>query len=361
MTISIADLTAAGMTFEAFEAVAVAQQLIEASRGPVDEAQPPYGPPSAGNVFLKEDGSVVCRGCWTTPSVAEVAIFLEALLVPGSPAVPGALRYTIARALLNVDVPPFDSLDAFSRDLSRHEYGDRAVIVRRALARAKRQGLLVPGSRVDRRRSRTSATTLRRELREAEVRLYQRLHQPGQQPDENPAVIDVIAIAPTPLPGRSLDAAAVCLAAGLSLFATGEFIHNRHAAIPGPPPAPPAQLIAAESPRVAPDAPCAEPVCPTVAVASDRAAIAGRDHALRPTVAGASERGIILVRDVAPKPVRAQRADARARRVSVKPAERAATATAGRQAESHPPSRGVLDRLKLGWLRTTFAVRSDEL
>src|SRR4029077_16747176 len=115
-----------------------------------------YGPPSADNVFLEDDGSVACRGCRMTPVVSEVAIFLEDLLPPGSPRVPGGLRYTMARALLNVDVPPFHSCEDFSRDLARHERGTRASLVRRALARVGRPLGLAPVPVVDRRRSPTS-------------------------------------------------------------------------------------------------------------------------------------------------------------------------------------------------------------
>ena len=87
---------------------------------------------------------------------------------------PGGLRYTIARALLEVDVPPFDSLDDFSRDLARHEHGDRAGIVRRLL-RASR--LSAVGARRYRRpidgTCHAPATELRRALREADARLYE--------------------------------------------------------------------------------------------------------------------------------------------------------------------------------------------
>src|SRR5258707_1308991 len=137
MAISIAELHAAGIHVEADEAVAIAQQLIEGLRDQhaADEVQPPYGPPSAENVFLNSDGTVTCRSCGTTPAVSEVGIFLHSLLRDGSPRVPGGLRYTIARALLDVDVPPFDSLDDFARDLARHEHGVRADLVRRLAVR----------------------------------------------------------------------------------------------------------------------------------------------------------------------------------------------------------------------------------
>ena len=167
------------MILEADEAVAIAQQLIAALRDlrETDEVQPPYGPPSTENVFLKEDGTVLCRGCKATAEVSDIGHFLESLLPEGSPRVPGGLRYTIARALLNVDVPPFGSLDDFSRDLARHEFGDRAAAVRRALARYGAVSAAAAVPRVDRRRQHASVTDLRRALREADARLFEREQQ----------------------------------------------------------------------------------------------------------------------------------------------------------------------------------------
>ena len=143
---SIAELRRAGLTFDTDEAVAIVQQLITTlrSRGAADAVQPPYGPPSADTVGLNPDGSVSCRGCGTTPTLSEVGILLHSLLPAGSPSVPGSLRYTIACALLTVDMPPFDSLSDFSRDLGRHELGDRAEIVRGVLARADLQPTVEP-------------------------------------------------------------------------------------------------------------------------------------------------------------------------------------------------------------------------
>jgi hypothetical protein len=108
-----------------------------------------------------------------TPVVSEVAIFLEDLLPPGSPRVPGGLRYTMARALLNVDVPPFDSLDDFSRDLARHERGNGATLVKRALVVTC--VVLTAPMPIDRRRNPTSATTYGAS-RDADVRLYRARH-----------------------------------------------------------------------------------------------------------------------------------------------------------------------------------------
>jgi hypothetical protein len=264
-----------------------------------------------------------------TPAVSEVGIFLDELLPAGSPRVPGALRYSIARSLLNVDVPPFDSLDDFSRDLSRHERGNRAVIVRRALARARGQRAIVPMALVERRRQ-ASASTLRRELREADLRLFQQREGPSAMP----AVIDLAAAAPVAQRGRTLIATAACLAAGFSLIAAGEFMHVRHAPT--------------AAPRVAP---LEVPAPRTVPLVAQQAAT-GDPRGDQRQVLVAPDRGIIAVRRVSSNPVPTSRAGAR--RISVKRAPRSAVVNLPRRAQPRPASRGVLDRLRLGWLRNAF-------
>ena len=323
MTSSIAELRAAGITFQADEAVAIAQQLIDGllASPDADQLQPPFGPPSSANVFLKDDGAVECRGCRVTPAVSEVGIFLDDLLPPGSPRVPGGLRYSIARALLNVDVPPFDSLSAFADALARHERGRRVNHVRRVLARADSGPAIVPIAAVERRRVRASASSLRRELREADARLYQQ----REGLSGRPAVIDLVAMTPPAPPrGRPYNAAAACLAVGLSLTAAGAGMHAPRAPIAAP------QTVTAAQTTVVRDE-------PRVELASIRT----------------PERGIITVRDVPSRPVPATRVAAR--RAPVKRASRAQTGD-GRGRIAHQRSRGLLDRLKLGWLRTAFTV-----
>jgi hypothetical protein len=325
MSISIVECRAAGVVFEADEAVAIAQQLMTSLRDPrnTDEVQSPFGPPSAANVFLQEDGSVVCRGCRMTPVVSEIAIFLEDLLPDGSTRVPGGLRYTMARALLNVDVPPFDSLDDFSRDLARHERGSRPVLVRRALARAANREV-VPVRVVDRRRSQVSATALRRELREADVRLYQR----REVAKAGPGSIDMAAVSPVPQRGRTRTATAACVAAGLVLIGAGELMHKE------PAPAGPAATT------VAPARPVLEP---TQRIAPS-------------SVPFVPERGGIAVSDATSKPTRgASRPEVR--RVSLKRSSSSA-ASGSRRSASRPARRDVWDRLKLGWLRNAFSSSS---
>jgi len=70
-----------------------------------------------------------------TPSVFEAALLLQSMLPAGAGQVPGALRYAIARGLLEVVAPPFESIGDFSRALQRFERGDRRAAVRGLLNR----------------------------------------------------------------------------------------------------------------------------------------------------------------------------------------------------------------------------------
>src|SRR5262249_62358412 len=101
----LADPLAPGVHLEPFEAVAIAQLLIES--GAVA--------PSPDNVELSSDGAAQCAGCDATPAVSEIAALLETLIPSGTPRVSGPLRYAIAPALLAVDPPPSHPLAHFSR------------------------------------------------------------------------------------------------------------------------------------------------------------------------------------------------------------------------------------------------------
>jgi hypothetical protein len=140
--LSLADLRALGVTLTTAEALAVAQSLFESR---ADDARPPFGPLSAGNILLNADGLVTSDACAATPTVLEAAILLEELLPDRHPQVPGALRYTLGRALHEVAAPPFDSLADFSRALRRFEQGDRAAMVRGVYLRATTPAA-IPGS-----------------------------------------------------------------------------------------------------------------------------------------------------------------------------------------------------------------------
>ena len=72
---------------------------------------------------------MVCRACLAAPAVSEIARLVQSML-PADARIPGALRYTLARALLEVDARPFDSLDEMSATLARHEDGDRRETLR---------------------------------------------------------------------------------------------------------------------------------------------------------------------------------------------------------------------------------------
>jgi hypothetical protein len=218
-TASVAEVLRAGVTIEPEEAVAIAQELIASlCRGdrPL-KAGPPYGPPTSDNVTLGDDGTVSCRTCETTPAVSEIAIFLQAILPPPA-RVPGGLRYTIARALLDVDVPPFDSLADLAETLVRYERGPRAPIVARVMQRYANRVALAPLRGVER-RSHPRTTELRRSLREADARLYLQK-----------VATETVALTVTAPPKRPADVrtGAACVAAGLLMIAAGELIDRPH-------------------------------------------------------------------------------------------------------------------------------------
>src|SRR5215472_5749039 len=109
--ISLADLQGLGVQINADEAVAIVQRLLHDQPDVVPE--PPFGPPTLANLRLTDAGGVECAACEATPGVTEIAILLQAILAR-TPHVPGGLRYAIARALHDVDAPPFDSTADFS-------------------------------------------------------------------------------------------------------------------------------------------------------------------------------------------------------------------------------------------------------
>src|ERR1700736_4479684 len=133
---SLREVIDRGVELRHYEAVAVAQQLIASLDADV-QPRPPLSPPSLDNVRLGPDGSVVCLGGAAKPEVPQIAILLRAMLPRGGTTrVPGGLRYTIARALREVEAPPFDSLADLSSALMRQERLDRSVVLRGLYARA---------------------------------------------------------------------------------------------------------------------------------------------------------------------------------------------------------------------------------
>jgi hypothetical protein len=323
--VSIAEVQQAGVAIEADEAVAIAQQLIAGFRQPdvVQIVEAPFGPPTAQNVYVSADGRAMCRACETTPAVSEMAIFLQSLLL-GPVHVPGGLRYTLARALLDVDVPPFDSLDDFSETLARYERGPRAQAVRRVHDRLHGRRALVPVGVVERRR-RSPPTELRRALREADKRLYL----------QKVASCASLVVVPPPQPARrSSRAAAGFIAAGLAMIAFGEFVDLRDAAVTLPRVAP---IAAVESKTVEPRTSNPERRIPNPERRIPNPE--SRIPSVEPRPSRASGRPE-LVEGRTPNPV-------------VKGVARPSRASISR-ARPHKASRGVFDRLRLGWLRNAF-------
>ena len=165
--VSIADLRRAGIVLTADEVVAIADKLIQSN--PDLAPQPPFGPLAWERIRIFSDGSVTCLGCAATPSVAELAILVQELLTE-TPRVPGGLRYAIARALHEVDAPPFDALDDFATTLARYAPRQTDDLLRRLVAKR------------DRRQPRRSASDLRMQLREADRRVYESQRRLGAQP-----------------------------------------------------------------------------------------------------------------------------------------------------------------------------------
>src|SRR5262249_52367273 len=141
--------------------------------------------------------------------------------------VPGGLRYALGRALLEVEAPPFDTLEEFSEALARFETGERHTQISRLHVRAMSligTGPLEDGTaaQFDRRRNHPSHAELRRQLREADLRLYEARQSSGG-PDDG----DRKRMTKGPI--------AACMVAGLALVAAGEFAHSsRQADMPLP-------------------------------------------------------------------------------------------------------------------------------
>ena len=134
-SLSLADLSAAGVRLRPVEAVTIVRELAaQVSRGEI------AGVPSAHVVRLSPTGSVFVEGPVAAGgrAVPRAAQLLETLL-PGFDAppefrAPGALRLVIARALGSVDLPPYATLEAFAEALERFASADLAPIVQHLAA-----------------------------------------------------------------------------------------------------------------------------------------------------------------------------------------------------------------------------------
>ena len=128
LTIALSHLLGRGVRLDTHEAVALARELLSH----------PCGIPTLENIQLGADGSVSCATTVGTPTVTSVAAILEMLLPDGTPRVPAALRYVIARGLEAVEGPRFASLNEFSAALERFEKGASREVLRGLLHRVIR-------------------------------------------------------------------------------------------------------------------------------------------------------------------------------------------------------------------------------
>jgi len=220
---TLAELTDQKIEIAFADAVAIAQQLI-CEPDAVRDAQPPYAALTLESVAVTPDGMVHCLHKASPPTVTEVGLVMQSLL-RHSPSLPGGLRYTVSRAIHEVEAPPFESAEDLSRALERFEAGDRreqvASLYQRASAASDPNAGVVssppPESWTsdypERRTRQQSAASLRRQLRDADQRFYEaQLH--GSQ-------VDGLAEK-----GRSRRVPiAACMIAGFALVAAGEIAH----------------------------------------------------------------------------------------------------------------------------------------
>lgn len=224
-TATLDDLLKTGVRLSAHEAVAVVQQVLTA-RG--DHADDEEGATTPDEVMLHANGSVSHR---RVPSVEGAGRLLDAMLSCGPGIrVPGALRFTIARACHSVDAPAFESVAALSSALERFERGGREEVVRQLAVRSGLTSAPAPMETDARpeRRSAPHASALRRDLREADARLFALRQQTA------PALTaQVEAVAASP--GRTRWAA-IAVAAVLGSFAAGYAVTELVSAPPTPTP-----------------------------------------------------------------------------------------------------------------------------
>lgn len=214
--VSVADLLGSTILVPA-EAVAIVQQLIRSrSAGALRQ---PFGPPTVETVFLCADGSVICDTCDAPLAVSDLAALVDAMLPSARTGqdlpvgMSGALRYTLARARLEVDAPPFDSVEEFSRALHRHERGDRTEVVQRVVARTRSGST---DTRFDRRRRDPAVSHLRRQLRAADARVY----------DQQRAIDALSAMSTRPRAAGRGGALAIGMAIGLTVVGAGQLLRG---------------------------------------------------------------------------------------------------------------------------------------
>ena len=128
---SLAELSALRVRLEPSDATTIAREVIlRVVRGDLP------GIPSAHIIRLTDDGAIQVEGPIASGrEIERGARLLESLLPPLDARidvrVPGAMRLVIARALRVLDLPPFESLQAFADALHRFETDDVAQVVSR--------------------------------------------------------------------------------------------------------------------------------------------------------------------------------------------------------------------------------------
>ncbi len=217
MLIHLNQLREASVELRSYEAVAIAQQLMHDD---VDAsgARAPFGPLSVETVGIDVRGRVHCHGCAARQSVVEVAIFLQGVLDEFVGRVPVGLRRVLARALHDVDAPPFDSGGEFAAVLARFERGSREDVLERLFRRVAESmsDLRVRGQEtqfVDRRRAGPTAADLRRELREADLHLYE-ARAAARRMATRRSSGGAMKVAPM----------IACMMSGVALIAAGEYV-----------------------------------------------------------------------------------------------------------------------------------------
>ena len=209
---SIAELLDSGLTLTVGEAVAIARAALACDATSVAGAELAPERPLPDAIFVEDGGRIVCEGA--APSIPNVALLLRSLLPAGSPGVPGGLRYAIARALREVDAPPFELPEDFSTVLARFEPADGAGAS--TLARVAGGDRLTTPARGERRRPNgATISVLRRALREADSQLYEQ-RRSADAP-----------VATRPSRARRVLAIAAGLSAAVVLFAAGAVTRDR--------------------------------------------------------------------------------------------------------------------------------------
>lgn len=230
-TISMRQLLASGAFIAPHEAIAIVQQLLQNQwDGDADRGF------QLDDLKLSDDGNVQHPPC-QEPKECEIGRLLDSMLGAASGhRVPGALRLAVARACRALDAPPFGSLAALSHSLERFAGGDGHEVVRGLVSRALTPApatstesepmraatpsamasspiAVVEPSRPERRRSAIGVSAVRRDLREADARLFKLQMQLA-------AVQSQVVVSESPSP-RMQSRIAVFIAAVLLSFMAG--------------------------------------------------------------------------------------------------------------------------------------------